>query len=77
MLRGTADVKPSRSPAHWSKHTENSLLQLCKLFSANCSMPTAPHSVSKSTVSYSEGNKEPISQLALFQSYKIKMKLKV
>lgn len=51
-LRGPADVSPSPpygSP--WSEHTENSLLQLCKLFSGNCHVPTAPSGSSKSLVS--------------------------
>lgn len=51
-LGGPADVTPSPpSGSRWSEHTENSLLQLCKLFSLNCNMPTAPDSSSKSPVS--------------------------
>lgn len=52
MLRGIADVKSSPpSSSDWSKHTENSLLQLCKLFLLDCNTPTAPYSHSKSAVS--------------------------
>lgn len=51
-LRSTSDVKPSPSShSGWSKHPENSLLQLCKLSLLNCSTRTAPHSYSIATVS--------------------------
>lgn len=61
MLGGTADVKPSPpSCSDWSKHTENSLLQLCKLFLPNCNTPTAPTAIPNPQFlwPYSEGNKK-------------------
>lgn len=51
-LGSTSDVKPSPSSnSGWSKHPENSLLQLCKLCSPKCSTPTALHGYSIATVS--------------------------
>lgn len=51
-LRSTSDVKSSPSShSGWSKHPENSLLQLCKLCLPNCSTPTALHGYSTATAS--------------------------